>query len=284
VAKLEAVLSGRKIDEELFEELEELMITHDVGVAASIRIMEELRREAREQKLSDSSALRPLLATLVARSFHAGEPLRLEQGRLNIFLVVGVNGVGKTTSIGKMAARFKGAGLKVMVAAGDTFRAAASAQLEIWAERAKVALVSHSEGADPAAVVYDAIHSARARNMDLLIIDTTGRLHNKSNLMQELGKISRIIEREAPGALQEVLLVVDATTGQNALSQAREFGQIVPLTGIVLTKLDGTAKGGIVIAISQEQKLPIKLIGVGEKIEDLRDFDPREFAQALFEE
>ena len=283
MAQIDAVISGRKIDEEMYEELEDLLIMNDVGVAAAMSLLKDLRRLVKERKVLDGEGLRPLLKEIVSKSLGEGRPLQLEPGTLNIFLVVGVNGVGKTTTIGKLAQRFKEQGLKVMVAAGDTFRAAASSQLEIWADRAGVHLVSHADGADPAAVVFDAIHSARAKKIDLLLIDTAGRLHNKSNLMQELGKIRRIIDREAESCLREVLLVVDATTGQNALIQAKEFAQIVPVTGIVLTKLDGTAKGGIVIAINQEQKIPIKIIGVGEKISDMRDFDPQEFAEALFE-
>lgn len=284
MAKIEEVITGRKIDDELYEELEDLLIMHDVGVTASSNLISDLRKMVRERKVTEGKDLRPLLKEIISRKLGEREELRIQPGQLNIFLIVGVNGVGKTTSIGKMAQRFKDQGLKVMVAAGDTFRAAASSQLEIWAERAGVHVVSHADGSDPAAVVYDAIHSARARKVDLLLIDTAGRLHNKSNLMQELGKVRRIIDREAPGALQEVLLVVDATTGQNALIQAKEFAQIVPLSGIILTKLDGTARGGIVIAINQEQRIPIKYIGVGEKIADFRPFDPQEFAEALFEE
>ncbi|KAF0197957.1 MAG: fused signal recognition particle receptor [Bacillota bacterium] len=283
MAQIDALLSGRKIDEEMYEELEDLLIMHDVGVTAATNLLRDLRRLVKDRKILDGEGLRLLLKEIISNSLGEKKPLRLEPGTLNIFLVVGVNGVGKTTTIGKLAQRYKEQGLKVMVAAGDTFRAAASSQLEIWAERAGVYLVSHADGADPAAVVFDAVHSARAKKIDLLLVDTAGRLHNKSNLMQELGKIRRIIDREAEHSLREVLLVVDATTGQNALVQAKEFAQIVPVTGIVLTKLDGTAKGGIVIAINQEQKIPIKIIGVGEKISDLRDFDPQEFAEALFE-
>lgn len=283
MAQIDAVISGRKIDEEMYEELEDLLIMNDVGVAAAMNLLKDLRRLVKERKVLDGEGLRPLLKEMISNSLGEKQPLQLEPGTLNIFLVVGVNGVGKTTTIGKLAQRYKEQGLKVMVAAGDTFRAAASSQLEIWADRAGVHLVSHADGADPAAVVFDAVHSARAKKIDLLLVDTAGRLHNKFNLMQELSKIRRIIDREAENSLREVLLVVDATTGQNALVQAKEFAQIVPVTGIVLTKLDGTAKGGIVIAINQEQKIPIKIIGVGEKIGDLRDFDPQEFAEALFE-
>jgi len=284
MAKLTEVITGRKIDESLFEELEELLLLHDVGVLATTHLLDELRKISRERKLTDGQELRNVMKEIAARGLGQKQPLRMVPGTLNVFLVVGVNGVGKTTTIGKLAERYKQDGAKVMVAAGDTFRAAASSQLQIWAARAGVPVISHADGSDPAAVVFDALHAARARGVDLLIIDTAGRLHNKSNLMQELGKIRRIIDREAANALQEVLLVIDATTGQNALMQAREFAQVVPLTGIVLTKLDGTAKGGIVLAIAKEQQIPIKLVGVGEKIADLRDFDPQEFAEALFSE
>ena len=284
VAKLEAALSGRRIDESLYEELEEALIASYVGVEATLIIIDELRKQVREQKVSDAAQLRNLLKGIIVEKLGQPQPLCLVPGQLNIFLVVGVNGVGKTTTIGKLAARYQSQGVKVMLAAADTFRAAAASQLQIWADRAGVAIVSHGEGADPAAVVYDAIHSARAKGIDLLLIDTAGRLHNKSNLMQELAKVRRIIDREAPSLLQEVILVLDATTGQNALTQAREFGQIVPLSGAVLTKLDGTAKGGIVIAIAMNHKLPIKLVGIGEKVTDLQDFIPAEYAEALFSE
>ena len=256
MAKLTEVITGRKIDESLFEELEELLLLHDVGVLATTHLLDELRKISRERKLTDGQELRNVMKEIAARGLGQKQALRYVPGTLNVFLVVGVNGVGKTTTIGKLAERYKQDGAKVMVAAGDTFRAAASSQLQIWAARAGVPVISHADGSDPAAVVFDALHAARARGIDLLIIDTAGRLHNKSNLMQELGKIRRIIDREAANALQEVLLVIDATTGQNALMQAREFAQVVPLTGIVLTKLDGTAKGGIVLAIAKEQQIP----------------------------
>jgi fused signal recognition particle receptor len=281
VAKLDTLLTGRAIDESLYEELEELLILHDVGVTASAKLVAELRKLANQRKVKEGHLIRPLLQEIISERFGKRQEVLLQSGKLNVFLVVGVNGVGKTTSIGKLAQSYRAQGLKVMLAAGDTFRAAAAQQLEIWGERAGVQVVAHARGADPAAVVYDALHSARAKGIDLLLVDTAGRLHNKTNLMQELGKVRRIIEREAPGALQETLLVVDATTGQNALTQVREFAEIVPLTGIILTKLDGTAKGGIVLAIQEEQRVPIKLIGVGEKATDLRPFDPQEFAAAL---
>ncbi|MBT9176100.1 MAG: Signal recognition particle receptor FtsY [Firmicutes bacterium] len=281
LVKLDALIVGRKIDESLYEELEELLILNDVGVTASARLLKHLRKLVSERKVQEGHFLRPLLQEIVSERLGKPEAIELQQGRLNVFLVVGVNGVGKTTSIGKLAQYYREQGLKIMCAAGDTFRAAAAQQLEIWAERAGVQVIAHAAGGDPAAVVYDALHSARAKGIDLLLVDTAGRLHNKTNLMQELGKVRRIIEREAPDALREILLVVDASTGQNALSQVREFAEIVPLTGIILTKLDGTAKGGIVLAIREEQQVPIKLIGVGEKASDLRPFDPQEFAAAL---
>lgn len=281
LAKLDAVVTGRKIDDSLYEELEELLILHDVGAVASAKLISELRRLVRERKVLVGQELRPLLQEIIAKRLGERSEIALQAGNLNIMLIVGVNGVGKTTTIGKLAQHYREQGLKVMCAAGDTFRAAAAQQLEIWGERAGVPVIAHAIGGDPAAVVYDALHSARAKQVDVLLIDTAGRLHNKANLMQELGKMRRIIEREAHGALREVLLVVDATTGQNALSQTKEFAEIVPLTGIILTKLDGTAKGGIVLAIKEEQRVPIKLIGVGEKAGDLRPFDPVEFAAAL---
>ena len=281
IAKLDKLLTGRAVDESLYEELEELLILHDVGVAASARLVAELRKLASERRVKEGHLIRPLLQEIISARFGKRREILLKAGKLNVVLVVGVNGVGKTTSIGKLAQLYRERGLKVMCAAGDTFRAAAAHQLEIWGERAGVQVVAHAPGGDPAAVVFDALHSARAKGIDLLLVDTAGRLHNKTNLMQELGKVRRIIEREAPGALQEILLVVDASTGQNALSQVREFAEIVPLTGIILTKLDGTAKGGIVLAIQEEQKVPIKLIGIGEKATDLRPFDPEEFAAAL---
>ena len=281
LAKLDVLLVGRRIDESLYEELEELLILNDVGVAASARLIAHLRKVVSERRVQEGHCLRPLLQEVVSERFGKSEAIKLQQGSLNVLLVVGVNGVGKTTSIGKLAQYYCEQGLKVMCAAADTFRAAAVHQLEIWGERAGVQVIAHAAGGDPAAVVFDALHSARAKGIDLLLVDTAGRLHNKTNLMQELSKVRRIIEREAPGALREILLVVDASTGQNALSQVREFSQIVPLTGIILTKLDGTAKGGIVLAIQEEQQVPIKLIGVGEKATDLRPFDPQEFAAAL---
>jgi len=283
VDKVEQLFNRRMIDDQLFEELEELLIVSDLGVHTAMELVEELRRKARERRLSDADALTGLLQELLGERLGEPVPMAIERGRLNIVIMVGVNGVGKTTTIAKLANRYKQEGLKVMLAAGDTFRAAAAEQLEIWGQRVGVPVLRHGEGADPAAVVFDAIQSAKARKMDLLIIDTAGRLHNKSNLMNELAKVGRVIARECPGAPHEVLLVIDATTGQNAVVQAKEFGQSVPLTGLVLTKMDGTAKGGIIFAIANEQQLPVKFIGVGEAMDDLRDFLPAEFVQALFD-
>ncbi len=283
VDKVEQLFNRRSIDDELFEELEELLIVSDLGVHTAMELVEDLRRKAKERRLSDADSLTGLLQELLGERLGVPVPMAIERGRLNIVIMVGVNGVGKTTTIAKLANRYKQEGLKVMLAAGDTFRAAAAEQLEIWGQRVGVPVLRHGEGADPAAVVFDAIQSAKARKMDLLIIDTAGRLHNKSNLMNELAKVGRVIARECPGAPHEVLLVIDATTGQNAVVQAKEFGQSVPLTGLVLTKMDGTAKGGIIFAIANEQQLPVKFIGVGEAMDDLRDFLPAEFVQALFD-
>ncbi|NLW17677.1 MAG: signal recognition particle-docking protein FtsY [Firmicutes bacterium] len=284
IGKIEQLITGRKIDEELFEELEELLITSDVGVRTTLDLVEELREEAEEKRLTEGEELRGLLKEKLRHLLGEPEALNIEAGRLNVILVVGVNGVGKTTTIAKLANRFKEEGRKVILAAGDTFRAAAAEQLEIWGNRIGVPVIRHHEGADPAAVVFDALQSARARRMDVLIVDTAGRLHTKSNLMKELEKIGRVVGRECPGAPHEVLLVIDATTGQNGVVQAEQFGQSVPLTGLVLTKMDGTAKGGIIFAIASQQKLPVKLIGVGEQLDDLRDFEPDEFVAALFAE
>lgn len=283
IGKIEQLITGRRIDEELYEELEELLITSDVGVRTALDLVEGLRDAAKQQKLTAGEELRELLQGQLRQLLGERVALNIEPGRLNVIVVVGVNGVGKTTTIAKLANRFKTEGRKVMLAAGDTFRAAAAEQLEIWGKRIAVPVLRHDEGADPAAVVYDALQSAKARNVDVLIVDTAGRLHTKSNLMHELEKIGRVVGRECPGAPHEVLLVIDATTGQNAVVQAEQFGQSVPLTGLVLTKMDGTAKGGIIFAIASQQQLPVKLIGVGETLDDLRDFQPDEFVAALFE-
>ncbi|NLT95764.1 MAG: signal recognition particle-docking protein FtsY [Clostridia bacterium] len=283
IDKVFDVFTGRAIDEELFEELEEILIQGDVGINTSIKLVENLRERVKIEKIKEAEQLRQLLVEEIIKIMgHETPRLALEDGELNIILIVGVNGVGKTTSIGKLAYKLKSEGKKVLLAAGDTFRAAAIDQLKIWGQRVGVDVISHKEGADPAAVVYDGIQAAKARVADVLIIDTAGRLHNKVNLMEELKKIRRIIDKEAGGALKEVLLVLDATTGQNALSQAKTFGEAAGVTGVILTKLDGTAKGGIVIGIKEELNLPVKLVGVGEKMEDLQEFNPQEFVAALF--
>ncbi len=273
--------SFTKIDEELFEELEELLIMGDVGAATSAKICEELRARAKERGVKDPQQISVMLQELIAEQLEDDQELQLNT-KPSVILVIGVNGVGKTTTIGKLAARFSAEGKKVVLAAADTFRAAAVEQLKIWADRAGVEMISQAEGSDPAAVVFDAISAAKARGADLVICDTAGRLHNKKNLMDELGKIHRIIDRELPQADQEVLLVLDATTGQNAVNQARAFRETAGLTGIVLTKLDGTAKGGVVLSIKEELGVPVKFIGVGEQVDDLQPFDAREFAAALF--
>ena len=272
-----------KIDEELFEELEEILIMGDVGAPTSARICEELRRKVKEQGITDPALIKGLLAETVAEMLRGGQELRLTT-KPSVILVIGVNGVGKTTTIGKLAARFRAEGKRVVLGAADTFRAAAIEQWQIWAYRAGVELVKQSQGADPAAVVYDGIAAAKARGADVVICDTAGRLHNKKNLMDELAKINRIIDRELPEADKEVLLVLDATTGQNAVNQAREFKNAAGITGIVLTKLDGTARGGVVLAIREDLDVPVKFIGVGEGIDDLQPFDPEDFARGLFEE
>ena len=272
-----------KIDEELFEELEEILIMGDVGAPTSARICEELRRKVKEQGITDPALIKGLLAETVAEMLRGGQELRLTT-KPSVILVIGVNGVGKTTTIGKLAARFRAEGKRVVLGAADTFRAAAIEQLEIWADRSGADIVKHTQGADPAAVVFDSVAAAKARGADVVICDTAGRLHSKKNLMDELAKINRIIDRELPEADKEVLLVLDATTGQNAMNQAREFKNAAGITGIVLTKLDGTARGGVVLAIREDLDVPVKFIGVGEGIDDLQPFDPEDFARGLFEE
>ncbi|MBY6276218.1 MAG: signal recognition particle-docking protein FtsY [Symbiobacterium thermophilum] len=276
----------RKIDDDLFDELEEALIRGDVGVATSAKLVEELRREARQKGLKNGDELLPLLKELVAERLGSGvAPLGLNEGGLTVILVVGVNGVGKTTTIGKLARHLReDRGLKVVLAAADTFRAAAMDQLKVWGERAGAEVVTGPEGADPAAVAFDGVKAARASGADVLIVDTAGRLHNKAHLMAELGKIARVLGREVPGAPHETLLVLDATTGQNAIQQTRLFKETVPVTGIALTKLDGTAKGGVVVAIADTEQVPVKFIGVGERLDDLQPFDPRQFVEALFSE
>ncbi|GAB6152310.1 signal recognition particle-docking protein FtsY [Desulfosporosinus burensis] len=283
VEKIEQVFTGRKkIDEELFEELEEVLIRSDVGVNTSFELVERLRKEVKLRKVSEPSELTLVLQELIGELLGEETHLTFAKQGPSIILVVGVNGVGKTTTIGKLANRFKKDGKRVMMAAGDTFRAAAIDQLEIWGERCGVEVIKQREGADPAAVAYDAVLAAKSRNIDVVIVDTAGRLHNKVNLMEELRKVKRVIEREIPGAPHEVLLVLDATTGQNALQQAKLFQEVAGVTGIVLTKLDGTAKGGVVLGIQGETRIPVKFIGIGEAMEDLRPFVPLDFAAALF--
>lgn len=269
-----------KIDEDLLEELEEALILSDVGASTSAKIVAEVEKRAKLRKTTTASELRDLLREVMTDNMLDNQPLDVS-GRPAVILVIGVNGVGKTTSIGKLAARYVSEGKKVMLSAADTFRAAAADQLEIWAKRAGADIVRHGEGADPAAVVFDSISAAKARGSDIIIVDTAGRLHNKANLMNELAKIDRVISRELPDASRETLLVLDATTGQNAVHQAEEFNKAAELTGIILTKLDGTAKGGIVIAISAGLGVPVKLVGVGEGIDDLIDFDRAAFLEAI---
>lgn len=280
---IESMLNSfTKIDEELFEELEELLVMGDVGIHTAGRICEELRVRVKKQGVTDPNAVMDLLKEIVADMLSGGEELDLS-GKPTAILVIGVNGVGKTTTIGKIASRLKSEGNKVVLGAADTFRAAAIDQLEVWAQRADVPIVVRPEGSDPASVVFDTIAKAKSLHADVLICDTAGRLHNKKNLMDELSKMSRIIDRELPDSSRETLLVLDATTGQNAVNQAREFKNAAGITGIVLTKLDGTAKGGVVLAIREELQLPVKFIGVGEQIDDLQPFDARAFAEALFD-
>ncbi len=279
-----AVLGGfTRIDEDLFEELEEILVMGDVGANTASRICAQLREIVKEQNVTDPKEIRTLLRTIVADMLEGGQELSLTT-KPSVILVIGVNGVGKTTTIGKMAANLKAQGKKVILGAADTFRAAAIEQLEIWADRAGVDIVKHGQGADPAAVVFDTVSAAKARGADVVICDTAGRLHNKKNLMDELAKIGRVIDRELPDADKEILLVVDATTGQNAVNQAREFKAAAGITGIVLTKLDGTARGGVVLAIREDLKVPVKFVGVGEGIDDLQPFDPAQFSAGLFDE
>jgi len=275
------VNSFTTIDEELMEELEETLILSDVGSVTAARICDELRVRIKKTGVTDLAELRGMIRDVVADMISGDCALDLST-KPSVILVIGVNGVGKTTTIGKLASRLKDEGKSVLLCAADTFRAAAIQQLEVWAQRADVELVRHAEGSDPAAVVFDALQAGKARGRDVIICDTAGRLHNKKHLMEELSKISRVIARELPDASVETLLVLDATTGQNALNQARQFKEAAGLTGIILTKLDGTAKGGVVIGIKEELGIPIKFIGVGEQVEDLREFDPAEFAGALF--
>ena len=283
VGKIDSVFKMfRQVDEELFEELEELLISADIGFSATESILDDLRAVVKDKNIKEPEAVKDELYAILREKIGEYQPLNLDT-KPSVILVIGVNGVGKTTSIGKISAELKSQGKKVVVAAADTFRAAAAEQLTVWCERAGVDIVKQAAGADPASVVFDAINAAKSRKADVVIVDTAGRLHNKKNLMDELAKIDRVISRELPGCSKETLLALDATTGQNAVIQAREFKSVSNITGLVLTKLDGTAKGGIVIAIHEELGIPVKFIGVGEKIDDMKPFSPDEFAKALFE-
>lgn len=291
LAKTKNALFGRldqlfrgfsKVDENMLEELEEVLITADVGVGPTEKIIDGLRGKIRAEKITEPEKVKAALEEILVSMIGEGEPLVLDT-KPSVILVIGVNGVGKTTSIAKIANLLKSEGKSVILAAADTFRAAAVDQLKIWADRVGVDIISHGEGSDPAAVVFDAVNAAKSRHSDVLIIDTAGRLHNKKNLMDELAKINRVVDRELPGCSRETLLVLDATTGQNAVSQAKEFRNSAPLTGLVLTKLDGTAKGGIVFSIREELGIPVKFICVGEQVDDLQYFKAGEFVSALFE-
>lgn len=280
---IEDVLGAyEEINDDLYEELEEVLVMGDVGVKTAQDIVEELRKRVNKNEVRNPKHAKIIIQEIISDMLQGGEDMGLVTIP-SIILVIGVNGVGKTTTIGKLASRYKAEGKKVILGAADTFRAAAIEQLEVWADRAGVDLIKHKEGADPAAVVFDTINAGIARDCDIIICDTAGRLHNKKNLMDELGKIYRVIDRELPWSDREILLVLDATTGQNAVNQAREFMNVAEITGIALTKLDGTARGGVVLAIKNELKLPVKFIGVGEGIDDLQPFDPSAFAKALFE-
>ena len=271
------------IDEDFFEELEEILITSDIGMDTTMKVVETLRREVQSNNMTKPSVIKIRLGKIIADFINKGDKQRLCQDTPLVILMIGINGGGKTTSIGKIAYMLKKQGKTVMLAAADTFRAAASEQLCIWGERVGVNVIRHAEGADPSAVIYDAIQSAKAKNIDVLICDTAGRLQNKKNLMDELNKMNKVISREWPEANRENLLVLDATTGKNAVSQVSEFGEVADITGIVLTKLDGTAKGGIVLTIADEFDMPVKFVGLGEGIEDLKEFDPVEFAEGIFQ-
>ena len=274
-------LFAGELDDDFYDELEETLILGDMGVDTTLKAVEELRKRVKAEKIKDMDSARACLRRVLTEMLQVGDPELHLTTTPSVALFIGVNGVGKTTTIGKLAARMKGEGRRVLMAAGDTFRAAAADQLEIWSQRSGVELVRQHEGADPAAVVFDALTAARARNTDVVLIDTAGRLHNKQNLMNELNKISRVVDRELPGCDRETLLVLDATTGQNGLIQAKQFKEAAGITGIVLTKLDGSAKGGIVVAIAKELQIPVKYIGVGEGIDDLMPFEAEAFVEAL---
>ena len=284
VSGIDAIFNGfSSIDDDFYDEIEEILVMGDIGINATTSIIEELKRKVKEQNIKEPGQCKQLLIDSIKQEMNVGETAYEFENRKSVVLVIGVNGVGKTTSVGKLAGKLKDQGKKVVLAAADTFRAAAGEQLTEWAKRANVDIISAQEGSDPASVVYDAIAAAKARNADVLLCDTAGRLHNKKNLMSELGKINRILEREYPEAFRETLVVLDGTTGQNALAQARQFKEVADITGIILTKLDGTAKGGIAVAIHSELGIPVKYIGVGESIDDLQKFNADEFVNALFD-
>ena len=284
VSGIDSIFSGfSAIDDDFYEEIEETLIMGDIGIQTTMSIVEDLRRKVKELHIKEPEECKELLINSIKAQMDLGENAYEFEHKKSVVLVIGVNGVGKTTSIGKLAAMYKNEGKKVILAAADTFRAAAIEQLEEWADRAGVEIVKHREGADPAAVIYDTIQAGKARNADIIICDTAGRLHNKKNLMEELAKIYRVIDRELPYSDRESLLVLDATTGQNAVNQAKEFKNVAEITGIILTKLDGTAKGGVVLNIKNELGVPVKFIGVGEKVDDLRPFNARAFAEGLFD-
>lgn len=283
-SRLKSIFSGHSaIDEDFYEELEETLIMGDMGITATEEVMEELRRQVKERHVKETEDCRELLKESIEEQMQVPEDAYDFENHQSVIMVIGVNGVGKTTSVGKLAAIYKKQGKRVLIAAADTFRAAAGEQLDEWAKRAGVEIISGAQGADPSSVIFDAVSAAKARNVDILLCDTAGRLHNKKNLMEELKKMNRIIDREFPDAHRENLVVLDGTTGQNALVQAREFGETADLTGIILTKMDGTAKGGIAVAIHAELDIPVKYIGVGEKLEDLRKFDVQEYVDGLLE-
>ena len=283
-SRLKSIFSGHSaIDEDFYEELEETLIMGDMGITATEEVMEELRRQVKERHVKETEDCRELLKESIKEQMQVPEDAYDFENQQSVIMVIGVNGVGKTTSVGKLAAIYKKQGKRVLIAAADTFRAAAGEQLDEWAKRAGVEIISGAQGADPSSVIFDAVSAAKARNVDILLCDTAGRLHNKKNLMEELKKMNRIIDREFPDAHRENLVVLDGTTGQNALVQEREFGETADLTGIILTKMDGTAKGGIAVAIHAELDIPVKYIGVGEKLEDLRKFDVQEYVDGLLE-
>ena len=279
----DALMMNPTIDEDFFDELEEILITSDIGMDTTMKVVDTLRSEVKANNMTKPGVIKIRLGKIIADTINKGEAQKLSQESPLVILMIGINGGGKTTSIGKLAYKLKKEGRTVMLAAADTFRAAASEQLEIWGDRVGVNVIRHAEGADPSAVIYDAIQSAKAKKMDVLICDTAGRLQNKKNLMDELAKMNKVIGREWPEAARENLLVLDATTGKNAVSQVEEFGEAADITGIILTKLDGTAKGGIVLTIADEFNMPVKFVGLGEGIEDLEEFDPEDFAKGIFE-